>query len=171
MTSHNGWRRLTGALAGTAIAGALFVGFGTPTAMSAPADDDATDTEASATPTMTGDQALAIIQQDYDLGAGGGQLSKLVHEVLVLRNLGFRPSNGNKVAIEEALEKRPNQTPLVEALKATIAYQRKLQAQAAAQQEQGADPGFAIGGAPAPFDQGGVIMGGPGGSSINVPVG
>ena len=44
---------------------------------------------------MTGEEALAIIQQDYDLGAGGGQLSNLVHEVLVLRNLGFRPSNAN----------------------------------------------------------------------------
>ena len=170
MTSQNGWRRLAGALAGSAIAGALIVGFGTPPAMSAPGDDT-TDTETPATPTMTADEALAIIQQDYDTGAGGGQLSNLVHEVLVLRNMGFKPSNGNKLAIQEALEKRPNQGPLVEALKATIAYQRRLQAQAAAQQEQGANPGFSIGGAPAPFDQGGVIMGGSGGSSINMPLG
>lgn len=170
MTSQNGWRRLAGALAGGAIAGALIVGFGTPTAMSAPGDDT-TETETPATPTMTGDEALAIIQQNYDMGAGGGQLSNLVHEVLVLRNLGFKPSNANKVAIQEALDKRPNQGPLVAALKATIAYQRKIQAQAAAQQEQGAQPGFAIGGAPAPFDQGGAIIGGPGGSSINMPLG
>ncbi len=170
MTSQNGWRRLVGALAGGAIAGALIVGFGTPTAMSAPGDDT-TETETPATPTMTGDEALAIIQQNYDMGAGGGQLSNLVHEVLVLRNLGFKPSNANKVAIQEALDKRPNQGPLVAALKATIAYQRKIQAQAAAQQEQGAQPGFAIGGAPAPFDQGGAIIGGPGGSSINMPLG
>ena len=172
MTSQNGWRRLAGALAGTAIAGALIVGFGPPTAMSAPGDDT-TETETPATPTMTGDEALAIIQQDYDMGAGGGQLSNLVHEVLVLRNLGFMPSNANKVAIQEALDKRPNQGPLVAALKATIAYQRKIQAQSAAQQQQqqGAQPGFAIGGAPAPFDQGGAIMGGPGGPSINMPLG
>jgi hypothetical protein len=169
MTSQNGWRRLAGALAGSAIAGALIVGFGTPTAISAPGDD--TETETPATPTMTGDEALAIIQQDYDMGAGGGQLSNLVHEVLVLRNLGFKPSNANKVAIQEALDHRPNQGPLVAALKATIAYQRKIQAQAAAQQEQGAQPGFAIGGAPAPFDQGGTIIGGTGGSSINMPLG
>ena len=172
MTSHNGWRRVAGALAGSAIAGALIVGFGAPTALSAPGDDT-TETDAPATPTMTGDEALAIIQQDYDLGAGGGQLSQLIHEVLVLRNLGFKPSNANKVAIQEALDHRPNQTPLIDALKSTIAYQRKLQAQSAAQQQQqqGAQPGFAIGGAPAPFDQGGVILGGPGGSSINMPVG
>lgn len=170
MTSQNGWRRLAGALAGSVIAGALIAGIGAPTALSAPADD-ATDTEAPAAPEMTGDQALAIIQQDYDMGAGGGQLSNFVHEVLVLRNLGFRPSNANKKAIVEALDKRPNQAPLIEALKATVSYQRKMQAQAAAQQQQGAQPGFGIGGAPAPFDQGGVILGGPGGSSVNMPVG
>ena len=171
MTSQNGWRRVAGALAGSAIAGALIVGVGAPTALSAPGDDGTTDTDAPATPTMTGDEALAIIQRDYDLGAGGGQLSQLIHEVLVLRNLGFKPSNANKVAIQEALDHRPNQAPLIAALKSTIAYQRKIQAQSVAQQQQGAQPGFSIGGAPAPFDQGGVILGGPGGSSVNMPVG
>ncbi|MFY9917785.1 MAG: hypothetical protein WAL26_05235 [Mycobacterium sp.] len=162
MTSQNGWRRLTGALAGGAVAGALIVGIGAPTALAAPGDDDTTATDAPAAPTMTGDQALAIIQQDYDLGAGGGQLSNFVHEVLVLRNLGFRPSKANQTAIVEALEKRPNQAPLLEALKATVAYQRRIQAQAEAQQGQGGNGGFSIGGAPAPFDQGGTIMPYPG---------
>lgn len=169
MTSQNGWRRVAGALAGSAIAGALIAGFGAPAAVSAPADDNTTDTPP--TPTMTADEALAIIDRDYDLGSGGGQLSNLIHEVLVLRNAGFKPSNANKVAIQEALDHRPNQAPLVDALKETVAYQRKIQAQAAAQQQQGAQPGFAIGGAPSPFDQGGVILGGPGGSSVNMPVG
>lgn len=157
MTSHRGWRR---ALAGSAIAGTLIAGIGAPICSAAPGDDDTTGTEAQ--PTMTGEQALAIIQQDYDLGAGGGQLSNFVHEVLTLRNLGFRPSKANQTAIAEALEKRPNQAPLIEALKATVAYQRKLQSQMAAQQAQGGDSNFAIGGAPAPFDQGGTIMGHPG---------
>ena len=49
---------------------------------------------------------------------------------------GLQPSNANKVAIQEALDKRPNQAPLIDALKSTIAYQRKIQAQAAAQQQQ-----------------------------------
>lgn len=161
MTSQNGWRRIAGVLAGGAIAGALIMGFGAPPALSAPGDDT-TETEAPATPTMTGDQALAIIQQDYDLGAGGGQLSQLIHEVLVLRNLGFKPSNANKVAIQEALDHRPNQTPLIDALKATVGYQRRIQAQAQAQQGQGGNGGFTIGGAPAPFDQGNTIMPYPG---------
>jgi hypothetical protein len=159
MTSQNGWRRVAGALAGGAIAGALILGIGAPTALAVPGDDETTDTEA---PAMTGDQALAIIQQDYDLGSGGGQLSNFVHEVLVLRSLGFRPSKANQTAIIEALEKRPNQAPLVEALKATVAYQRRIQAQAQAQQAEGGNPGFSIGGAPAPFDQGGTIMPHPG---------
>ena len=159
MTSQNGWRRLAGALAGGAVAGALIVGIGAPTALAVPGDADTTTTDA---PTMTGDQALAIIQQDYDLGAGGGQLSNFVHEVLVLRNLGFRPSKANQTAIVEALDKRPNQAPLLEALKATVAYQRRIQAQAEAQQGQGGNGGFSIGGAPAPFDQGNTIMPYPG---------
>ena len=162
MTSQNGWRRLTGALAGGAVAGALILGIGAPTALAAPGDDDTTETDAPAAPKMTGDQALVLLQEQYDTGAGGGQVSNFVHEVLVLRNLGFRPSKANQTAIVEALDKRPNQAPLVEALKATVAYQRRIQAQAQAQQEQGGNGGYSIGGAPAPFDQGGTIMPHPG---------
>jgi hypothetical protein len=164
MTSQNGWRRVAGVAAGSAIAAALIVGFGTPTAQSAPGDST-TDPAAPATPTMTADEALAIIDKDYVTGAGGGQLSGLIHEVLVLRNLGFKPSNANKLAIQEALDHRPNQAPLVAALKETVLYQRKLQAQSIAQQQQQGkqNPGLAIGGAPSPFNQGGVILGGPGG--------
>lgn len=159
MTSHKSWHRIAGALAGGAIAGALVAGFGAPIASSAPGDET-TDTEAPAAPAMTGDQALALLQEQYDTGAGGGQVSNFVHEVLTLRNLGFRPSKANQTAIIEALDKRPNQAPLVEALKATVAYQRKIQAQAQAQQA-GSNPGFAIGGAPAPFNQGSTIPGYP----------
>jgi hypothetical protein len=158
MTSQNRRRRVVGALACGVVAGALFAGIGAPAAIAAPGDDT-TDTEA---PKMTGEQALAIIQQDYDLGAGGGQLSNYVHEVLVLRNLGFRPSKANQTAIAEALEKRPNQAPLIEALKATVSYQRRIQAQAQAQQQGQGGNGFSIGGAPAPFDQGSTIMPYPG---------
>ena len=50
--------------------------------------------------------------------------------MLILRNLGFKPSKANKEAIAKALDNRPNQAPLIEALKETVAYQRKLQAQA-----------------------------------------
>jgi hypothetical protein len=160
MTSQNGRRRLIGALACGVVAGALFADIGAPTAIAAPGDQT-TDTEAPAQPKMTGDQALLLLQQQYDTGAGGGQVSNFVHEVLTLRNLGYRPSKANQAAIVEALDKRPNQAPLVEALKATVSYQRRIQAQAQAQQGQGGS-GFSIGGAPAPFDQGSTIMPYPG---------
>jgi hypothetical protein len=167
MTSQNGWRRVAGALAGSAIAGALIAGIGAPTAWSVPADDQSTDTDVPAAPRMTADQALAIIEQDYDTGSGGGQLSNLIHQVLTLRNAGFKPSKGNQDAIIAALDKRPNQEPLIAALKATIAYQQRIQAQMVAQQQQqGGQNGLAIGGAPAPFNQGGVVLGGPGGSGM-----
>src|SRR4051812_10864818 len=96
MTSQNGRRRVVGALAGGMVAGALFAGIGAPTAVAAPGDDETTDTEAPAQPKMTGDQALVLLQQQYDTGSGGGQVSNFVHEVLVLRNLGFRPSKANQ---------------------------------------------------------------------------
>lgn len=88
--------------------------------------------------TMTADQALMIIYNEYNLGEGGGQLSKLIDDVMNLRAQGFKPSNANKLAIQDALDDRPNQTPLIEALKATLQYQRKLQAQQqmAAQEQQ-----------------------------------
>lgn len=169
MTSQHAWRRIAGVLAGSAIAGALIAGVGAPAAFSAPADDTSTDTEAP--PAMTAEQALAIIDKDYDTGSGGGQISNLVHQVLLLRNQGFRPSNANKNAIVAALDKRPNQEPLIEALKETLSYQRKLQAQAAAQQQQGSQPGFQIGGAPTQPGGNGTILPGSGGSTINMPVG
>jgi hypothetical protein len=40
-----------------------------------PADDQSTDTDVPAAPRMTAEEALAIIEQDYDTGSGGGQLS------------------------------------------------------------------------------------------------
>ena len=49
--------------------------------------------------------------------------------MLKLRSQGFKPSNANRQAIAKALDHRPNQAPLIEALKETLAYQRKLQAQ------------------------------------------
>jgi hypothetical protein len=139
MTSQTGnnrrWRRaVTGAVASSALAVGLMAGFAAPTALAQPEDPTTpTDTAptAEAEAPQTADEVLAIIQRDYDLGAGGGQLSNFIHEVLVLRSLGFMPSKANKDAIVEALDHRPNQTPLIEALKDTVAYQRKLQAQAA----------------------------------------
>jgi hypothetical protein len=148
------------AVAGGALAASLLTGFGVATAFAEPvesctgADCHKTDPAAAtaqpdAPPMMTADQALAIIAQDYDLGAGGGQLANLIHDVMTLRAQGFKPSNANKIAITEALEDRPNQAPLIAALKDTLAYQRKLKAQmenSGGQQQPGYN--FGIGQAP-----------------------
>jgi hypothetical protein len=138
-----GRRAVTSGLAGAAIAAGLSAGFLSPTALADPADP-ATQADAPPTPTMTADQALAIIASDYDMGAGGGQLSTLIHDVLTLRAQGFKPSNANKLAIEAALEKRPNQVPLIEALRSTLVYQRKLQAQTQ-NANSGQQPGYNFG--------------------------
>ena len=148
------------AVVGSAMAATLLSGFGAATAFAEPGDsctgaecaknDPATPNAQTGTPPpMTADQVLLIIQQDYDTGAGGGQLSTLIHDVLKLRAQGFKPSNGNKEALVKALDYRPNQQPLIDALKETLAYQRKMQA-LAQNANNPAQPGynFGIGQAP-----------------------
>jgi hypothetical protein len=139
-------RAAKGAVASGAMAVGLLMGIGSPTALADPADPT---TETDTPPAMTADQALAIIAKDYDMGAGGGQLSTLIHDVMTLRAQGFKPSNGNKEAITKALDYRPNQAPLIKALKDTLAYQRKLQAQMQNQVSQ-SQPGFNMGQTPLP---------------------
>ncbi|OBB34160.1 hypothetical protein A5792_08365 [Mycolicibacterium peregrinum] len=146
MTSGSGansWRRV---VTGGALVLGLLVGAGTPTAAAdpvAPAQPTpAADAPAAAQ--MTADEALSIIAKDYDTGEGGGQISTLIHDILKLRQQGYKPSNANREAITKALDKRPNQVPLIDALKSTLSYQRKLQAQSQAQiPKQGAvNPGI-----------------------------
>jgi hypothetical protein len=150
MTSGSGansWRRVaTGSVAGGALIAGLLVGAGVPLAAADPAQPttaaDAPAAAAASAPQMTADEALAIISKDYDTGAGGGQISQLIHEIVRLRSQGYKPSNANREAITAALDKRPNQVPLIDALKKTLSYQRKLQAQSSA---QGGSGGFTAG--------------------------
>ena len=141
MNRHRWLPIVTGGLAFGAVAAGVMGGLGAPTVWADPAEPS---TQTDAPPPMTADEALAIIDKDYDTGAGGGQLSTLIHDVLKLRALGFTPSNANKDAITKALDYRPNQAPLIDALKETLAYQRKMQAL-----QQNANnptqPGFTIG--------------------------
>jgi hypothetical protein len=132
-------------------------------------DDDQT----AATPTMTADQALQIIATEYDTGAGGGQISNMIHDILRLRSQGFRPSNANKLAIQKALDARPNQAPLIEALKATLAYQRKLQAQANNRVQAPAPVAGPVGPTPGPMPPAGPGIGitGPAGGGVVMPIG
>lgn len=74
---------------------------------------------------------LDDVYGEYATGRGGGQVSNLVHDSMKLRAQGYTPSRSHLTAIEDALKYRPNQKPLIDALKDTVAYQRKRQAQAA----------------------------------------
>lgn len=127
-TSKNGfgWRNaVTGTVAGSALAAGLLLSVGVPSAAAQPSTK-----EPVAPSAPTGD-VLGSLYEQYATGAGGGQISNWVKEAMQLRAMGFRPSNRNLIAIEDSLRYRPNQTPLVDALKDTVAYQRKLQSQAA----------------------------------------
>ena len=154
MTSQTGKNRhgRCGTVAG-ALAVGLMAGFGAPTALAEPEPTPVTDASPSETETatMTADQALAIIANEYDTGAGGGQISNLIHDILTLRAQGFKPSNGNKLAIQKALEKRPNQTPLIEALKQTLNYQLMLKTRQAAASAPPSE--FTVGGGQMPAGQ------------------
>jgi hypothetical protein len=104
-----GWRRaVTGAAASSALAVGLMIGFGPATAHADVLDD---------------------IGAKYMQGAGGGQVSNFAKEALTLRTLGFRPSKANLEALQAGWDYLPNQTRLVDALKETVVYQRKIQAQ------------------------------------------
>src|ERR1700754_3491158 len=133
---------VTAGLACGAMAAAVMGGLGAPTVWADPAADPSAQSDAP--PVMTADEAQAIIDRDYDTGAGGGQLSTLIHDVMKLRALGFKPSNTNKEAITKALDYRPNQAPLIEALKDTLTYQRKMQA-LAQNSNNPTQPGYVIG--------------------------
>jgi hypothetical protein len=121
-TSTNGWRRaLVGAVASAALAAGLVTGVSSASAVADPSTDAAAASDAA--PAMSADQALAIIAADYDTGSGGGQISTLIHKVMKLRARGFRPSASNEEALVAALDKRPNQGPLIEALDSTLSFQ------------------------------------------------
>ena len=153
LTSTNArWRRAaTGAVASGALVAGLLAA--APTALSEPAPVEPTNpvTPVASAPdspitpggagamssdAQAGDQALATIAADYDTGSGGGQVSQLIHSVMMLRSQGFYPSKGNVIALQEGLAKRPNQVPLRTALEQTLSFQRRAQQRGMMQQSQ-----------------------------------
>ncbi|MDZ4232684.1 MAG: hypothetical protein U1C73_02745 [Dietzia sp.] len=114
------WRRSAAtALAGAAVVTGVVVGFAAPTALAQPAEPT-TENRAPVSP----DQILMMISQEYQTGSGGGQVSKLIDQVITLRSRGVRPSVASTRALAAGLEARPNQGPLIEALQATLIDQR-----------------------------------------------
>jgi hypothetical protein len=84
----------------------------------------------------------------YMQGAGGGQISNFAKEALTLRALGFKPSKSNLEELQAGWDYLPNQTRLIDALKNTVAFQRKLQAIQQNAVDPNQQPGFNIGGPP-----------------------
>ncbi|PQD97488.1 hypothetical protein MPNTM1_03675 [Mycolicibacterium parafortuitum] len=138
MTSHNSTdgvslpRIAAGAVLGAALA------FGTVTGI-APlaAAQPTTKAEVPPPPRVNPDQVLMAISQEYQTGASGGQVSKLIEQVMTLRKRGIRPSVANTQAMLAGLDARPNQKPLIDALQSTLVYQRKVMAQGANQMPSG----------------------------------
>ena len=128
LQTRNLRRAVTGAVASSAMAIGLLMGVGSTTANADVLDD---------------------IGVKYMQGAGGGQISNYIKEALTLRALGFKPSKGNLEELQAGWDYLPNQSRLVDALKDTVAYQRKLQA-LRANSNNPSQPGynFGIGQAP-----------------------
>jgi hypothetical protein len=105
---RRGWRRgVLNGIAGVAVAVGMVFG-STPVAQADVLDD---------------------LAEDYAIGSGGGQLSNLLRVSLKLRAMGYKPSQAYLDQLTTAMSYRPNQNPLIEALKNTIAYQAKVKAQ------------------------------------------
>ena len=123
MTSRN-WL-VVGAVAAAMVFGVAGTGHADPTAAPTPSPT----TAAAAVPASATGDVLDQLAEEYNVGAGGGQLSNLLRTALKLRAMGFKPSKANLEAIQVAMNYRPNQNPLINALKDTIAYQAKIKGQ------------------------------------------
>ncbi|GJF13939.1 hypothetical protein NGTWS0302_05480 [Mycolicibacterium cyprinidarum] len=140
------WRRpASTALACTLMIGGLVSGVTAPAALAQP---NGSATENQEQPKrVSPDQILMTISQEYQTGSGGGQVSKLIEQVINLRKRGVKPSMANAQALSAALDKRPNQKPLIAALEGTLATQRQQFARAGTQTSGGA-PSVATPGSP-----------------------
>jgi hypothetical protein len=134
------WRRtVTGVLVAAAMAASSTIGAG-----------------------MAHADVLADLDHQYDIGSSGGQISQLVHSVVKLRSQGYGPSKGNMADIQAAMDQRPNEMPLIKALKATVAFQTRNQSRA---NNKPQSP-IVVGGTPGGLPPG--ILPNTGGSSISM---
>ena len=60
--------------------------------------------------------------------------------MIKLRAAGFVPSKGDVTDLEAAMDKRPNQLPLIDALQSTVAYQKRSQARSSSQGSPSVNP-------------------------------
>lgn len=116
------WRRtIRAALAGTGLAVALALG---------------------SAPGLARADVIDDLANEFTTASGGGEIPSLLNQAIKLRGAGFKPTNGELGAIEDSLRYRPNQTPMISALKAAVAGQTHRMAQANAGNNKG---GYTIG--------------------------
>ena len=72
-----------------------------------------------------GADVLDELAQQYSTGSGAGLVANLLRASLELRAQGYNPKPGDLAAIQAAMDRGPNQGPLVEALNGALANQRK----------------------------------------------
>lgn len=178
-----GWRRGVSTAAGVAVAAGLALGsvgitHADPSASPSPSPVTTPSAVTKTTPkptvaleggaaagasptagaTAAAGDVLDQLADEYATGVGGGQLSNLLKVSLKLRAMGYKPSKQYLDELQVAMKYRPNQLPLIDALKDTIAYQQKLKAQMeilSGAQSQGAATG--AGAAPGPGSPANVV--------------
>ncbi len=96
-------------VASTGLAASLVMGFGTATAHA---------------------DVLDQLAQEFSTGAGAGTVANLLSTSLTLKAQGYKPKPGDLARVKAALDKRPNQGPLIDALNATISNQQNAMEQA-----------------------------------------
>jgi hypothetical protein len=120
-----GWKRtLAGALASTGLAVALTLG---------------------STPATAHADVLDDLANEFTTAQGAGQIPALLNQSLKLRGAGYNLTNGETAAIQDALTRRPNQTPLINALKDAISGQTKRMKQNKIAQSGGQQGPFSVG--------------------------
>ena len=102
-------KTVTAGIASSALAAALMFGFGSATAHA---------------------DVLNDLASEFTNGAGEGPVPNLVTQSIKLRDMGFRPTKAQYDQITKALDYRPNQTPLIHALQATVDAQTHLKNEA-----------------------------------------
>jgi hypothetical protein len=81
-------------------------------------------------PGMARADVIDDLANEFTTASGGGEIPSLLNQSVKLRNAGFKPTTGELNAIEDSLKQRPNQTPMINALKAAVAGQTHRMAQA-----------------------------------------
>lgn len=114
-------------------------------------------------PGMARADVIDDLSVEFTTASGGGEIPSLLNQSQHLRNAGFKPTTGELNAIQDAEKYRPNQTPMINALKAAVAGQTHRMAQAQAGADKG---GYTIGiNQYNPYSPGGITAG-PGGVNL-----